>query len=184
MKKFLFALLLSPIFFTGCNSGGGDPKAVLSQFFAALSKKDMVAARKLATEESKSMLDMMESAMKMAKDDAKDNDKFDPKSMEIGEPKIDGDKATVPVKEIKSGESLNYILKKENGSWKVAFDKASMMNMGMEKAAEKGINPADSINKAMDELKDLNVDSLKDGMKKGMEALDSVNKELKKMDNK
>lgn len=181
MKKMLFAvLLLSPIFFTSCNSGAGDPKAVLSQFFEALHKKDIAAARKVCTAESSSMLDLMDMGMKKA-NDAKDNDEFNPKSMEIGEPKIDGDKATIPVKNTDKGETLNFILKKENGNWKVAFDKASMMTMGMEKATEKGINPADSINKAMEELKNVNMDSLKEKMNKGLETLDSVNKELKKI---
>ena len=99
--------------------------------------------------------------------------------MEIGEAKIDGDKAVVPVKEKTTGETLNYNLKKEDGGWKVAFDKASVMSMGVEKMNEKGINPADSINAAMDKLKDINLDSLKDGMKKGMDALDTVKKAMK-----
>ena len=74
---------------------------------------------------------------------------------------------------------MNYTLKKEDGSWKVAFDKSSLMSMGMEKMNEKGINPSDSIGKAMDQLKNINMDSLKEGMKKGMEVLDSVNKAMK-----
>ncbi len=181
MKKILFtALLLSPFIFFSCNSGGsGDPKAVLAKFFEALSKKDIEAARKLSTESSKSMIDMMDAGMKMDKG-SKESDKFDPKSMEYGEVKIEGDKATIPVKEIKSGETLNYILKKEKGEWKVAFDKESMMNMGMEKMNEKGINAPDSLNKAMEELKNMNMDSLKEGM----QMLDSVNKEYQKMKDK
>ena len=47
--------------------------------------------------------------------------------------KIEGDKATVPVKDKKSGETTNYTLKKEGGSWKVAFDKATMTQMGSDK---------------------------------------------------
>ena len=181
MKKFLFAIvLLSSVSFISCNSGGGDPKAVLTQFFEALSKKDMEAARKLATKDSKSMLDLMDMGMKMSKEsDNKETDKFKKDNMEFGEPKIEGDKATIAVKEKSSGESINFTLKKEEGAWKVAFDKASMMNMGMEKMQEKGINPADSIGKAMDELKNVNIDSLKEGMQKGMEMMDSLTKKAK-----
>ena len=113
----------------------------------------------------------------------KESDKFDNAKMEYGEAKIEGDKATIAVKETSSGETMTYTLKKEKGSWKVAFDKASMMSMGMEKMNEKGINPADSIGKVMDELKKIDMDSLtegmKEGMKKGMEALDTVAKVLK-----
>lgn len=176
-------MVLSTAFFFSCNSGGGDPKAVLSDFFDALSKKDIASARKFATEESKSMLDMMEMGMKMDAD-SKETDKYDKSKMEFGEPKIEGDKATIAVKEKGSGETMNFTLKKEKGSWKVAFDKASMMSMGMEKMKEKGVNPADSIGKAMDELKDINLDTLKQGMQEGLKALDEASSELKKLDNK
>lgn len=183
MKKILFAIaLFTGLSFLGCNSGGGDPKATLTKFFEALSKKDMEAARKLATKESKSLLDLMEMGMKMSKEgDSKESDKFNKDKMEFGEPKIEGDKATIAVKEKTSGESVNFILKKEDGAWKVAFDKASMMNMGMEKMQEKGINPVDSINSAMDKLKNVDMDSLKEGMKKGMEMMDSITKHTDKM---
>ena len=67
MKKLLMgAVILSSVFMFGCNSTDkSDPKAVLVSFFDALQKKDISAARKLATAESKSMLDMMEMGMKM-----------------------------------------------------------------------------------------------------------------------
>ena len=178
MKKILFAIvLLSTSFLFSCNSGGDDPKAVLSQFFDALSKKDIAAARKLATEESKSMLDMMEMGMKMS-NDSKETEKYDKSKMQFGDAKIEGDKAVVPVKELTSGETLNYTLKKEKGSWKVAFDKSSLMSMGMDKMGEKGTGAADSLSQGLDELKNLNMDSLKDGINK---SLDSANKELKKL---
>ena len=99
MKKNLLAIvLLSSLSFIGCNSGGGDPKAVLTQFMEALSKKDIAGARKLATKDSKSMIDMMEMGMNMGKD-KKEADKFDKANMEFGDAKIEGDKATIAVKE-------------------------------------------------------------------------------------
>jgi hypothetical protein len=158
-----------------CGNAGGDPKTTLSNFFDALSKKDIATARKFATEESKSMLDMMEMGMNMDKS-SKDNDKYDKSKMEFGDAKIDGDKATIAVKEKGSGETMNFTMKKEKGTWKVAFDKASMMNMGMEKMKEKGMNPVDSLNKAMDDIKNMNTDSLKAGMEEGMKMLDSASK--------
>ena len=74
------------------------------------------------------MIGMIEMGMNMAKG-KEEMPKFDVNDMEFGEVKIDGDKATVPVKEKKSGESMNYTLKKESGKWKVAFDKSSMILM-------------------------------------------------------
>ena len=180
MKKYILsALILSALFFSCNNLGSGDPKAVLAQFIDALAKKDIATARKLSTAESKSLLDMMEMGMKGG--ETKDLEKYDKNNMQFGEAKIEGDKATVPVKEKTSGETLNYTLKKENGNWKVAFDKSSLMTMGMDKMNEKGINPMDSLKRGIDELKKINMDSLKEGMQKGMQALDSVSKELKKL---
>jgi hypothetical protein len=176
MKKIIFtALLFSSAWIMSCGNTGGDPKTTLSNFFDALSKKDIATARKFATEESKSMLDMMEMGMNMDKS-SKDNDKYDKSKIEFGDAKIDGDKATIAVKEKGSGETMNFTMKKEKGAWKVAFDKASMMNMGMEKMKEKGMNPVDSLNKAMDDIKNMNTDSLKAGMEEGMKMLDSASK--------
>jgi hypothetical protein len=178
MKKILFAaIVISAVVFTGCKSAG-DPKAVLGQFFDALAKKDMATARKLATADSKSMLDLMEMGMKT---ETKEAEKYDKTKMEFGEAKIEGDKATVPVKEKTSGETLNYTLKKEGGSWKVAFDKTSIMSMGMDKMKEEGINATDSIKNVMDELKNVNMDSLQKGMQEGAKALDSAAKALESL---
>lgn len=174
MKKLLLAvaILSSAILFTSCGGGAGDPKESLIAFFDAMGKKDIEGARKLATADSKSMIDMIEMGMKMDKSD-KSKDDFDKANMEFGEPKIDGDKATVAVKNKKKDESINFTLKKEEGKWKVAFDKASIMQMATDKMSEKG-----GMDKAMDELKDVNMDSIKDGINKGLEALDSAKKEL------
>jgi len=181
MKKIILAaLVVSTAFFFSCkSSSSGDPKAVLSEFMDALGKKDLAGARKLATADSKSMLDLIEMSSKA--EGSKAFDKYDKSKMEFGEVKIDGDKATVTVKETGTNESVNWPLKKEDGSWKVAFDKSSMMTMGMEKMNEKGINPADSLSKGMEELEKINTDSLKEAMKEGMKALDTLNKELKKV---
>lgn len=174
MKKLLTgSILIMSIFMAGCNAGGGgNPKTVLVSFFDALAKKDIAGARKLATKESKEMLDMMEMGAKMG-GDKKEDDKYNKEKMDFGEAKIEGDKATVAVKDKNSGETTNFTLKKESGDWKVAFDKASMMNMGMDKMKEKGIN-ADSLTNSLDKMKD-GVDSLSKKMKESMEnAVDSA----------
>src|SRR5688572_12962958 len=121
MKKLLLGAFTAMVLLlaTSCNRGGGDPKHVLSEFFEALSKNDMLKARSLATAESKSLLDMMEMAMKTEKGET---GKLNPSNMQFGEARINGNKAIVPVKETTSGETMNYTLKKESGKWKVAFD--------------------------------------------------------------
>ena len=188
MKKLsvVLAILTVSFFIVSCSGGsGGDPKATLVAFFEALGKKDMEGARKLATADSKSMIDMIEMGMKMSKDnkDSKEMEKFDKTKMEFGDAKIDGDKATIPVKEKTSGEMTNFTLKKEAGGWKVAFDKASMMQMGMDKMKEKDPGAMDSLNSHLNEIKKLNVDSLKDLMNNGMKSLDSLKDLMKEKNN-
>ncbi len=182
MKKMIVPVFIiaSAIFFAGCGGSAGDPKATLVSFFDALGKKDIEGAKKLATAESQSMLGMMEMAMKMDKGENKDMDKFDKSKMEIGDVKIDGDKATVPVKEKESGELTNFTLKKEEGKWKVAFDKSTIMEMATSKMKEHGVD-TDSLKNAAEELKKMNIDSLKDNINKGIGALDSAKKELEKL---
>ena len=181
MKKILMGavVITSVFFFASCNSAGsGDPKSVLISFFDALTKKDISGARKLATAESKSMLDMMEMGMKMG-GDKKDDGKYDKEKMEFGDAKIEGDKATVAVKDKSSSETTNFTLKKEGGAWKVAFDKSSMMNMGMDKMKDKGMDVTDSLTNGLEKLKNINIDSLGDKMKEGLEKLDDATKKLK-----
>ena len=180
MKKIIFAIFaFSAIYIAGCNNGaGGDPKATLTAFFDAMAKKDIAAARKLATADSKSMFDLMEMGMKMKDNtvDDKTDQQFDKGKMEFGNAVITGDKATVAVKETKSGESINFVLKKEDGGWKVAMDMGTMMNMGMEKMKEKGMSSEEmsEFNEGMDKFKNMSADSVKMMMEKGMQAMDSL----------
>ena len=51
-----------------------------------------------------------------------------------------------------------------------------VMSMGMEKLNEKGVDAGAEVNKAMDELKDVNADSLKAGLEEATKALDSMSK--------
>lgn len=172
MHKILLGLIfLTALLSTGCRSktNAGDPKAVLSDFFDALSKKDIEKARTLSTEDSKSMLDMIDMGLKMSKDTGTET-KFDRSKLEIGEPKIEGDKAIVAVKEITSAQVMNYTLKKEKGAWKVAFDKSSLMGPNMDKIEQ----AADSIKKNMHD--NLPADTLKDAIDDGMKKVDTSKK--------
>lgn len=142
----------------GCKSGGDDPKGVLKSFMEALAKKDIEGAKKFATKDSEAMLGMIQMGMSMAPKDTKDST-YDSDNMEFGDAKIEGDKATVPVKNKKNGETTNYTLKKEGGAWKVAFDKATMTQMGTDKMKDMNNNGTD-LNNTMDSaskmLQDMN----------------------------
>lgn len=171
MKKVFFAAIAAAVLLTACNSGGSsdDPKQVLMAFFDALQKKDMKTAKELATPESAQMLGFMEMGMNDPKAaDAKDE--FDKSKMEFGEAKIDGDNAKVPVTNKEKKETTNFPMKKVNGKWKVAFDKNSMMEMANEKAKEEGINLQDTVNAAMKEMKNMDIDSLSREINQAMDT--------------
>ena len=56
-----------------------------------------------------------------------------------------------------------------------------MAGMVGDKIKEKGGPSLDSLTQSMDELKNMNVDSLNKVMKEGMKAMDSVTKALKEL---
>lgn len=171
MKQILFAaLVLCTITFLSCKSNNNsNPNEVLSQFFDAMSKQDTVKIKALSTKESESMLKMMKMGMSMA-DSKKDLEKYDKTKMEFGTAIISGDNAKVPVKDKASGEIVNFPMKKEDGQWKVAFDKSSIMEMGMEKMKDSKMNIGDSIKKGMEEMKDVNMDSMMNEIKKSIDT--------------
>ena len=171
MKQILFAaLVLCTITFLSCKSNNNsNPNEVLSQFFDAMAKQDTVKIKALSTKESESMLKMMKMGMSMA-DSKKDLEKYDKTKMEFGTAIISGDNAKVPVKDKASGEIVNFPMKKEGGQWKVAFDKSSIMEMGMEKMKDSKMNIGDSIKKGMEEMKDVNMDSMMNEIKKSIDT--------------
>ena len=163
-------LLLPTAFFfilsiVGCKSGN-DPRNVLMNFMDALAKKDITGAKKFATKESESMLGFVEMGLKMAPDSA-ETKKYDKENLEYGDSKIEGDKATVPVKNKKTGETTNYILKKEGTDWKVAFDKATLSQQAGNKVkgnlsgGDSTSNIMNDMNKMGSDTTHLSTDSLK-----------------------
>ncbi|MFN0081595.1 MAG: hypothetical protein ACKVOM_03680 [Ferruginibacter sp.] len=171
MKKLLLAAVVVCLaVFVSCkHDNTGNPNEVLSAFFDAMAKQDTVKIKVLSTKESEQMLSMMKMGMSMA-DSKKDLEKYDKTKMEFGTAIIDGDNAKVPVKDKASSETVNFLMKKEDGKWKVAFDKSSLIEMGMEKMKDSKMNMNDTLNKAMDEMKNVNVDSLMKEVKKEMDT--------------
>jgi len=109
--------------------------------------------------------------------------KYEKENIEVGTAVIDGDKATVPVKDKKSGETTDFTLKKESGDWKVAFDKSTLMEMAQKKMKEHGFNgmhkemndSSGSINNRSME----NIDSVShEDMQKAQKMIDSASKML------
>jgi hypothetical protein len=133
------------------------------------------------------MAEKMKDTMKDAK--AKD-DTEGFKDVEFGDTKIDGDNATVAVKNKKKDQTVEFPLKKEGGAWKVDFTMGTLMKMGMNEMKKEGKNPFDETNNtdttSGDDIKNLdklmNADTLKAGLEKAKEALEKIKPEdLEKM---
>ncbi|MEO7047134.1 MAG: DUF4878 domain-containing protein [Ferruginibacter sp.] len=170
MKKFLLLAITGfVIALSGCQTGGGgNPTDVLTNFFNALAKKDVTTAKKYATKDSDGMLSMMESGMKMSGNMQSDHeDKMVEmlQNAEMGTPVIKGDEATITVTDKKSGESADFMLKKESGDWKVAFDMTTLSEMAREKMKEKGMD-----------MPNMNMDSLNANMPDLKQKMDSIRK--------
>lgn len=164
--------------FNGCLPDAG-PRGTLGQFLEAMVKKDMGRAASLATPESKSMIDLIAKGSNLA-DNKKMFDDFDPARVEIGNPKIEGDQATVPVKEKSSGIVFNYRLKKVDGVWKVAFDMGSLLEMTAGTVGEQFNRGIDSLKAGLEKLRDINFDTVANQIREGGKLLDSVQQALQK----
>lgn len=191
MKKIILLIITAfVVIFSGCKSGGGDPKTVLNHFFDALAKKNIEEAKKYVTKDSEGMMGMVEMGMKNIPDSA-GNMMYNKENMEMGDAVISGDRATVPVKDKKSGEETDFVLKKEDGNWKVAFDKSTLMEMAQKKMKESGMggmkgmggmNGMDSgMNENMDSLQNHLKNISKEDMEKAQKMMDSASKMLNEM---
>ena len=190
MKKVLFAVTAGcfMLVLAACGGGSGSPKGVAEDFFKAMQKQDFEQMEKLSTKESKSLIGMMKMGMSMSSINKDSLEKEAAKGkIEAGEAKIEGDNATVPLT-LSDGkgksEKIDVRLKKEEGAWKVAFDKNSLMQMGSEKMKEKGASE-DEMKQAEDAMKMLDSDSLKGlvdsaskAMKEGSKQLEEASKKL------
>jgi hypothetical protein len=179
--------MFASIAIIGCSGGGNDPKSVAKKFFEAIKMMDIDEATKYATKDSKGMLDMMKMGLSFAnlnKDSLRKE--LDKQKLEFSDPVINGDNATVTITS-DNEDPTEFKLKKEDGQWKVAFDKNTIMKTGIEKMEQKGASDEElnDARKAMDMLN--NPDSLRNSIENAGEALknagsavDSIAEALKK----
>jgi len=134
----------------------------------------MDEAAKYATKDSKGMLDMMKMGMSFAQVNQDSIKKEMAKQkIDFSDAVINGEEATVSVT-VDGKDKTDCKLKKEEGQWKVAFDKDTLMKTGMEKMEQKGASQEemDEAKKAMDMLQ--NKDSLASIMEEAGKAIDSM----------
>lgn len=121
MLALTLALAITALGAAACNKGGSSPTATYKAAYAAMKNKDAAAFKKVMTKESQK--DIEETAKKLNKssdDMLKElmNEFKLPPSDESKDEKIDGDKATLQVKDEKGAwENINFV--KEDGEWKM-----------------------------------------------------------------
>ena len=100
-----------------------EPKDAVKAFVDALKAKDANAVKSALSEKTNKMLALQEKMSGMSVVDVFSKDGFDglPSEPETRNPKIDGEKATLEVKDKKDDKWSEIPLVKENGSWKLAF---------------------------------------------------------------
>ncbi|HRB31025.1 MAG TPA: DUF4878 domain-containing protein [Ferruginibacter sp.] len=176
MKKLLLLLgLFGFVLFTGCEQKSATPAEVLNQFLDAVKHNDFSKARSLVTAESIPTFITMEWTLQNNKE--QNNISLDSVVVDTESTIITGDSATVKAIELKNGEAIPFILKKEIGGWKVSLQKADIAEMINSKIKEKidsAMITKDSLLNKIGDLADSTAEKLNNGIKK----LDSLGKNI------
>ena len=193
MKRILFALVFI-ITFAACKETAVPPTIVLNDMFAAMKKGNITEMKKFITKSDVALLEAAEKFMtsvdpegiKKIKDRMTEELKVNAGHIEysLKNEKIDGDHATVEAEIItKDTAAVNgkkittqtFELVKEDNSWKIALTKPGneMFNsMKGNRGAQKG-----DLKTGIEKLKNMDPDSLKMLIRKGLQALDSMKKQ-------
>ena len=190
MKKIILAVCLVTAF-AACNTNdAGSPSAAVDGMFNAMKSGNIEAMKKFITKSDAAMMETAEKLMSsvnpeaLAKMKAKIIEQFKEKAKDITyslkNEKIDGDKATVEAEVVENGKTSthNLALVKEDGAWKISLSNPGNDMFGSMKG-DMGPDRHD-MNDAMEKFKNMHPDSLKAMMYKGLQALDSMDKMMKK----
>jgi hypothetical protein len=116
---------------TACNRGAGSsPTATMNAFFEATRKKDPEGFKKTLSKGSLDTIEVFAKAQNKTLDELlKSGIKTLDASQSSATPlmrneKIDGETATLEVQDGENGEWRSIPFVRENGEWKIAFDKA------------------------------------------------------------
>ncbi|MBX2933997.1 MAG: DUF4878 domain-containing protein [Ferruginibacter sp.] len=191
MKKLILGFcLLAGIAACNTHSDMTSPTGTIDAMFTAMKNGNMDDIKKFITKKDVQFLESAEKLVTSVDPDAiakmksKMGDEFKTKVKDVKytlkNEKVDGDKATVDAEVTENGktESHTFNLVKEDGAWKI-----SLLNSGdgMFNSMKGDMGPGtQDIEKGLERLKNMNPDSLKMLMQKGMDALDSMKKEMEK----
>ena len=154
MKKLLvFGFLLGIALAFGCGLSS-SPKQVLSKFLSAMEHGDIKEAKKYASADSQSFLDMVGKSNNGSADVYKDQG-----LIVTDHVTINGSRAKVEVKTNSSDVAINFQLQKESGGWKVVFNFGSLINTAIDAIKSSGRDVHKEVAGALDSLKN-DLDSL------------------------
>lgn len=126
MKNILLIFALSMLTLTACKTGGSkanSPEGVARKFLNHLAAMEFDEARKLGTENTRQMLDLLQSLVDIAKDKGADQIKAkDGSDIEIIKTAVDGNTAVVTYKDAE-GKEQSLDLVREKGKWLVDMKK-------------------------------------------------------------
>lgn len=131
MKKILLslsALFALAIVLAGCNSN--SPKAVAEKWLNSFYHMDYAKAKEVSTEDTRKQLETFESMMGMVQQSAKDEAKKI--KIEMKDPVVSGDKATIEYTLSNDPSPKTLKLVKENGKWLAQWSKMDMGGIGGE----------------------------------------------------
>lgn len=129
MKICQFYVLIAVILFVGCNSSkpsDNSPSGVLKQYVAASQKSDVAAMKNLLSKGSLELIEKAAKAQNSTTDELlrKESSVKIKNAIETRNEKIEGDAATVEIKNETNGEfDMKMPFVREGGAWKIARDK-------------------------------------------------------------
>ena len=128
VKTFAVALLALALVASAACGGGTSPTETVKAFAAAAQKKDKEGVKKYLSKSSVNYIETTAKAVGKTPDDFYDA-MLEAAAKEGGTPdvrneSINGDSATVEVKDAKSNNWQKPQLVKEDGQWRIAFDKS------------------------------------------------------------
>lgn len=151
MKRLVLSIYLLYTF-SGCSSLTGSPKDALSKFLTAMQNNNYAEAKKYATDESQSFLDMI------SEKGDKTTNVYSNKTFTIKNVEVNGSDAKAEVN-FSSSSPIYFRLKNQRGGWKVNFNLGALMDMVKDLLKKEGSEVDKDVNRALDSIK-INPDSL------------------------
>jgi uncharacterized lipoprotein len=128
IKAVIMAVLAVALATAACNKGGASsPTAAFKAFYEASKKKDVEAARKMFSKRTLELFEVQAKAQSKTVEDmlkaGLERKPMPEKMPETRNEKINGDEATLEIKDDESSRWDTLTFVKEDGQWKIALDK-------------------------------------------------------------